>query len=560
MYHFFLLNSKAVTDFAERYVHEPTIPDLQSETASSAIKGAIQLGIGYTVGNLTSKPDRDVLMQDFYVVESVFLPSEGSNLTPAHHYPDFRFKTYAPLAFRYFRELFGIKPDDYLYSLCNEPLIELCNPGASGSLFFVTSDDEFIIKTVQHKEAEFLQKLLPGYYMNLNQNPRTLLPKFYGLYCMQSGGINIRIVVMNNVLPRSMRMHFTYDLKGSTYKRRASRKEREKSNPTFKDLDFLQDMHEGLYFDTETYNALMKTLQRDCRVLESFKIMDYSLLLGIHILDHSPKEKEEETLQNVPDAKRPGMQKVLYSTAMESIQGPGKSGDGIITENPDTMGGIPAKSHKGEKLLLFMGIIDILQSYRLMKKLEHSWKALVYDGDTVSVHRPSFYADRFLKFMNSRVFKKIQALKSSPSKKRCNSIAALKATSQEVVSSVSQEWKDEKRDLLTEGQSFSSLDEEALGSRHRPDLVPSTPSLFEAASLTTTISSSSLYVNEHYPHDRTTLYSNSKGLPSSSTFTLEEGTIYLTSEPNAVEIEDDNASVLDVYLHFIESRGWNETW
>ncbi|XP_066895665.1 phosphatidylinositol 4-phosphate 5-kinase type-1 beta isoform X3 [Kogia breviceps] len=418
------------------------------KTASSAIKGAIQLGIGYTVGNLTSKPDRDVLMQDFYVVESVFLPSEGSNLTPAHHYPDFRFKTYAPLAFRYFRELFGIKPDDYLYSICSEPLIELSNPGASGSLFFVTSDDEFIIKTVQHKEAEFLQKLLPGYYM----------------------------------------------------------------------------------------------------VLESFKIMDYSLLLGIHILDHSLKEKEEEISQNVPDAKRSGMQKVLYSTAMESIQGPGKSGDGIITENPDTMGGIPAKSHKGEKLLLFMGIIDILQSYRLMKKLEHSWKALVYDGDTVSVHRPSFYADRFLKFMNSRVFKKIQALKASPSKKRCNSIAALKATSQEIVSSISQEWKDEKRDLLTEGQSFSSLDEEALGSRHRPDLVPSTPSLFEAASLATTISSSSLYVNEHYSHDRTTLYSSSKGLPSSSTFTLEEGTIYLASEPNALEMQDDNASVLDVYL------------
>lgn len=52
------------------------------------------------------------------------------------------------------------------------------------------------------------------------------------------------------------------------------------------------------------------------------------------------------------------------------------------------------------------------------------------------------------------------ALKASPSKKRCNSIAALKATSQEIVSSVAQEWKDEKRDLLTEGQSFSSLDEE----------------------------------------------------------------------------------------------------
>lgn len=50
-------------------------------------------------------------------------------------------------------------------SMCNEPLIELSNPGASGSIFYMTGDDEFIIKTIQHKEAEFLQKLLPGYYM-----------------------------------------------------------------------------------------------------------------------------------------------------------------------------------------------------------------------------------------------------------------------------------------------------------------------------------------------------------------------------------------------------------
>lgn len=50
-------------------------------------------------------------------------------------------------------------------ALCNEPLVELANSGASGSLFYVTNDDEFIVKTVQHKEAEFLQKLLPGYYL-----------------------------------------------------------------------------------------------------------------------------------------------------------------------------------------------------------------------------------------------------------------------------------------------------------------------------------------------------------------------------------------------------------
>lgn len=110
-----------------------------------------------------------------------------------------------------------------------------------------------------------MASLLFYFLQNLNQNPRTLLPKFYGLYCVQSGGINIRLVVMNNVLPRSLKMHYKYDLKGSTYKRRASRKEREKACPTYKDLDFV-DMHDGLYFDTETYNALTKTLQRDCRV------------------------------------------------------------------------------------------------------------------------------------------------------------------------------------------------------------------------------------------------------------------------------------------------------
>ena len=50
-------------------------------------------------------------------------------------------------------------------ALCNQPMRELSNPGASGSLFYVSADDEFIIKTVQKKEAKFLQKLLPGYYL-----------------------------------------------------------------------------------------------------------------------------------------------------------------------------------------------------------------------------------------------------------------------------------------------------------------------------------------------------------------------------------------------------------
>ncbi|XP_015155248.1 phosphatidylinositol 4-phosphate 5-kinase type-1 gamma isoform X2 [Gallus gallus] len=469
------------------------------KTTSSTLKGAIQLGIGYTVGNLSSKPERDVLMQDFYVVESIFFPSEGSNLTPAHHYADFRFKTYAPVAFRYFRELFGIRPDDYLYSLCNEPLIELSNPGASGSLFYVTSDDEFIIKTVMHKEAEFLQKLLPGYYMNLNQNPRTLLPKFYGLYCVQSGGKNIRVVVMNNILPRVVKMHLKFDLKGSTYKRRASKKEKEKSSPTYKDLDFIQDMPEGLMLDADTFSALVKTLQRDCLVLESFKIMDYSLLLGVHNIDQQERERQSEGAHSTSDEKRPVGQKALYSTAMESIQGGAARGESIDTD--DTMGGIPAVNGKGERLLLHVGIIDILQSYRFIKKLEHTWKALVHDGDTVSVHRPSFYAERFFKFMTNTVFRKNSSLKSSPSKKGRSALLAVKTPGPTAAFSASQlpSEKDETQYDLRAARSYPTLDDEG-----RPDLLPCTPPSFEeatTASIATTLSSTSLSVPERSPSE-----------------------------------------------------------
>ena len=44
---------------------------------------------------------------------------------------------------------------------------------------------EMILFQVSSKEAEFLQKILPGLYKNLQQNPQTLLTKYYGMFTYQ---------------------------------------------------------------------------------------------------------------------------------------------------------------------------------------------------------------------------------------------------------------------------------------------------------------------------------------------------------------------------------------
>ena len=187
------------------------------------------------------------------------------------------------------------------------------------------------------------------------------------------------------------------DLQGSTYGREASKKERKKAHPTFKDLDFLEMYPEGIYLQPEIHACLMDTIERDCRALESLKIMDYSLLLGIHIIDpDSSAEKKPDHPESGEESagsggeseegwagderggggsgsRRPGMlervgsiqQKqrlIAHSTALESITA--EVDDAAMadlvdeTETVDKMttwGGIPAKNEKGDNLLIFIG-------------------------------------------------------------------------------------------------------------------------------------------------------------------------------------------------------------
>lgn len=43
-------------------------------------------------------------------------------------------------------------------------------------------------------------------------------------------------------------------------------------------------------------------------------------------------------------------------------------------------GYIMARTEQGDKLILYLGVIDILQSYKLKKKFEHGLKSIITDG------------------------------------------------------------------------------------------------------------------------------------------------------------------------------------
>ena len=107
----------------------------------------------------------------------------------------------------------------YLVILNNKfskPLKCVANPGGSGALMWFTHSGEYVIKTVDRGQAKFLHKMLTSYYMNIKENPDTLLTRFYGLYAVKmwnNPAKRIRIVVMKNFFPTGVKFDFKFDLK-----------------------------------------------------------------------------------------------------------------------------------------------------------------------------------------------------------------------------------------------------------------------------------------------------------------------------------------------------------
>lgn len=342
----------------------------------------------------------------------LMLHSTGNELTPSAKY-DFKFKDYAPWVFRHLRAKFKLDPADYLMSLTSKYILsELGSPGKSGSFFYFSRDYKYIIKTIHHAEHKFLRKILREYYQHIEANPNTLLSQFYGLHRVKIPyGRKIHFVVMNNLFPPHRDIHQTFDLKGSTVGR-DFKEDDLAANPraTLKDLNWLRrKMH--FEFGPEKKRIFIEQIERDVALLQRLKIMDYSMLVGIHDLSRGNQENlRDKTLQvfqpggesSADDSEKPAAGGGLQRTPskLENARKARELRKAIKQERPVPMGQSSSRmpdqieDHERREFvfygddggfqathqdnspgneIFFLSIIDCLTHYGLVKKVEHFW-------------------------------------------------------------------------------------------------------------------------------------------------------------------------------------------
>ncbi|KAF8404161.1 hypothetical protein HHK36_009041 [Tetracentron sinense] len=391
----------------------------------------LQLGIRYSVGKPVSNL-RGLSPADFDPKEKFWtrFPSEGSKITPPHQSVEFRWKDYCPMVFRHLREMFTIDPADYMLAVCgNDALRELSSPGKSGSFFYLTQDDRFMIKTVKKSEVKVLIRMLPSYHQHVCRYENSLVTKFFGVHCVKPvGGPKTRFIVMGNLFCSEFRIHRRFDLKGSSHGRTTDKPEGEiDETTTLKDLDLNFVFRLQRYW----YDELIRQIDRDCEFLEAERIMDYSLLVGVHFRDDDSADKlglsplilhsgkmnscqDEKDMQRCHffEAELKDMDQILSRRKPMIRLGanmPARAEQVARRSDFDQFtlsgGGNSTPSHSGEiyDVVLYFGIIDILQDYDISKKLEHAYKSLQADPTSISAVDPKLYSKRFRDYIR-RIF------------------------------------------------------------------------------------------------------------------------------------------------------------
>ncbi|ORY05249.1 SAICAR synthase-like protein [Basidiobolus meristosporus CBS 931.73] len=385
-------------------------------------------GIRVAVSRCTAKSEREVNDLDFSAAHKLAFDIVGNEMTPSSKY-DFKFKDYAPWIFRQLRELFGIDSAEYLVSLTSKYILsELGSPGKSGSFFYYSQDYRFIIKTIHHTEHKFLRRILPHYYQHVKENPNTLISRFFGLHRVKlPHSRKIHFIVMANNFPPNKDIHETYDLKGSTVGRELSDEDMKRSpHAVMKDINW-EKHHRKLEIGPGKRQLFVDQMERDVKLLKELKIMDYSLLVGLHDKERGNKDNirdntlsvfkpDTNKLERQPTTKRgshhpDAVRKMIVESDPVAL-GPSNSS---LPEDPfrernncifyQDEGGFAGSDENGvfTDTIFYVGIIDILTPYNYAKRLEHMWKSLSHDKNGISAVNPSLYAHRFMDFMTKAI-------------------------------------------------------------------------------------------------------------------------------------------------------------
>ncbi|XP_023279439.1 phosphatidylinositol 5-phosphate 4-kinase type-2 gamma-like isoform X1 [Seriola lalandi dorsalis] len=373
--------------------------------ASDPVLSVLMWGVNHSINDLSQVPVPVMLLPDNFKASTKI--KVNNHLFNKENLPgQFKFKEYCPQVFRNLRERFGIEDQDYQVSLARSPPLK-DEEGQREGLLLTSYDRTLVIKEISSEEVEEMHNILSEYHQHIvTCHGSTLLPQFLAMYRVTVESEDTYLLVMRNMFSHRLHVHRKYDLKGSLVSREASFKEKVKELPTYKDVDFRNNMQK-VYVSDEEKEKIMDKLIRDTEFLVHMRMMDYSLLLGIHDVERAEEEEEEEeemeSSYDEEGEEENGLAPAPSSTSPEGIAGYMNSfkpmGPGEFDPYVDVYA-IQSAVGAPQREVYFMGLIDVLTQYDTKKKAAHAAKAVKHGaGAEISTVHPEQYAKRFREFI-----------------------------------------------------------------------------------------------------------------------------------------------------------------
>uniref|UniRef100_H3BG96 Phosphatidylinositol 5-phosphate 4-kinase type-2 gamma n=1 Tax=Latimeria chalumnae TaxID=7897 RepID=H3BG96_LATCH len=209
----------------------------------------------------------------------------------------FKFKEYCPQVFRNLRERFGIDDLDYQISLTrSSPYSD--SEGCSGGVFFTSYDKTLIVKLISSDYVADMHSILSDYHQRFPETCNDIY--MYISFLLRSLGKKMQKSYIFIIITLFLSIHREGDYKGVPVTFSSSNVHKVKELPTLKDIDFL-NKSQKVYIGEDQQKIFMEKLKRDVEFLAHLKIMDYSLLLGIHDVQRAEQEEDEDIKEEVEE-------------------------------------------------------------------------------------------------------------------------------------------------------------------------------------------------------------------------------------------------------------------